>query len=242
MKRNYQSELDGILDSISAEERAGAPAAKPSLLLHACCAPCSSYVIEYLASYFDISIYYYNPNIHPRQEYERRLHELESFLPRFPPALENRVRLIRANYDVREFENAVRITENPELASEAERGERCRRCYELRIKHAYEYAREHSFDWFTTTLSISPFKDADKINNIGEKLEASGGPRFLTGDFKKRNGFKRSLEISKEYGMYRQEYCGCKYSLVKMQALDLRKPALKAQPRHIHGDYAKQTR
>ena len=242
MKRNYQSELNGILDRITIRPTAEAPAVKPSLLLHACCAPCSSYVIEYLASYFDISIYYYNPNIHPRQEYERRLHELESFLPRFPPALENRVRLIRANYDVREFENAVRITENPELASEAERGERCRRCYELRIKHAYEYAREHSFDWFTTTLSISPFKDADKINNIGEKLEASGGPRFLTGDFKKRNGFKRSLEISKEYGMYRQEYCGCKYSLVKMQALDLRNPALKAQPRHIHGESAKQTR
>ena len=220
MKRNYQSELDGILDRITIIPTAEAPAVKPSLLLHACCAPCSSYVIEYLASYFDISIYYYNPNIHPRQEYERRLHELESFLPRFPPALENRVRLIRANYDVREFEDAVRITENPELASEAERGERCRRCYELRIKHAYEYAREHSFDWFTTTLSISPFKDADKINNIGEKLEASGGPRFLTGDFKKRNGFKRSLEISKEYGMYRQEYCGCKYSLVKMQQLN----------------------
>ena len=97
MKRNYQSELDGILDRISAEERAGAPAAKPSLLLHACCAPCSSYVIEYLASYFDISIYYYNPNIHPQKEYERRLHELETFLPQFPPALENRVRLIRAD-------------------------------------------------------------------------------------------------------------------------------------------------
>ena len=209
MKRNYQSELDGILDRISAEERAGAPAAKPSLLLHACCAPCSSYVIEYLASYFDISIYYYNPNIHPQKEYERRLHELENFLPQFPPALENRVRLIRADYDVREFEEAVRVAENPELASEAERGERCRRCYELRMKRAYEYARAHSFDWFTTTLSISPFKDADKINGI---------PRFLTSDFKKRNGFKRSLEISKEYGMYRQDYCGCKYSLENTRA------------------------
>ena len=218
MKRNYQSELDGILDRITIRPTAEAPAVKPSLLLHACCAPCSSYVIEYLASYFDISIYYYNPNIHPRQEYERRLHELESFLPRFPPALKNRVRLIRANYDEREFEDAVRITENPELASEAERGERCRRCYELRIKHAYEYAREHSFDWFTTTLSISPFKDADKINDIGAKLEVHGGPRFLTSDFKKRNGFKRSLEISKEYGMYRQEYCGCKYSLENTKA------------------------
>ena len=218
MKRNYQSELDGILDRISAEERAGAPAAKPSLLLHACCAPCSSYVIEYLASYFDISIYYYNPNIHPQKEYERRLHELENFLPQFPPALENRVRLIRADYDVREFEEAVRVAENPELASEAERGERCRRCYELRMKRAYEYARAHSFDWFTTTLSISPFKDADKINGIGAMLEASGCPRFLTSDFKKRNGFKRSLEISKEYGMYRQDYCGCKYSLENTRA------------------------
>ena len=218
MKRNYQSELDGILDRIAPDRTAEALSAKPSLLLHACCAPCSSYVIEYLASYFDISIYYYNPNIHPRKEYERRLHELEAFLPQFPPALENRVRLIRADYDEGEFEKAVRVAENPELASEAERGERCRRCYELRMKRAYEYARAHSFDWFTTTLSISPFKDADKINAIGAMLEASGGPRFLTSDFKKRNGFKRSLEISKEYGMYRQDYCGCKYSLENTKA------------------------
>ena len=218
MKRNYQSELDGILDRIAPDRTAEALSAKPSLLLHACCAPCSSYVIEYLASYFDISIYYYNPNIHPRKEYERRLHELETFLPQFPPSLENRVRLIRADYDESEFEEAVRVAENPELASEAERGERCRRCYELRMKRAYEYARAHSFDWFTTTLSISPFKDADKINGIGEILEASGGPRFLTSDFKKRNGFKRSLEISKEYGMYRQDYCGCKYSLENTKA------------------------
>ncbi len=218
MKRNYQSELDGILDRIAPDRTAEALSAKPSLLLHACCAPCSSYVIEYLASYFDISIYYYNPNIHPRKEYERRLHELETFLPQFPPALENRVRLIRADYDEGEFEKAVRVAENPQLASEAERGERCRRCYELRMKRAYEYARAHSFDWFTTTLSISPFKDADKINAIGAMLEASGGPRFLTSDFKKRNGFKRSLEISKEYGMYRQDYCGCKYSLENTKA------------------------
>ena len=214
MKRNYQSELDRIAPDRTAE----ALSAKPSLLLHACCAPCSSYVIEYLASYFDISIYYYNPNIHPQKEYERRLHELETFLPQFPPALENRVRLIRADYDESEFEDAVRVAENPQLASEAERGERCRRCYELRMKRAYEYARAHSFDWFTTTLSISPFKDADKINAIGAMLEASGGPHFLTSDFKKRNGFKRSLEISKEYGMYRQDYCGCKYSLENTKA------------------------
>ena len=218
MKRNYQSELDGILTEIEAVRTAETNRAKPSLLLHACCAPCSSYVIEYLAAYFDIAIYYYNPNIHPKEEYERRLGELEAFLPRFPPALENRVRLVRVDYDAREFEDAVRIAENPELAVEAERGERCRRCYELRMRRAYEYAKLHSFDWFTTTLSISPFKDADKINTIGVELEASGGPRFLTSDFKKRNGFKRSLEISKEYGMYRQEYCGCKYSRENMSA------------------------
>lgn len=218
MKRNYQSELDDILKHIAADRPAEALSAKPSLLLHACCAPCSSYVIEYLSSYFDISIYYYNPNIHPRQEYERRLHELETFLPKFPPAIENRVRLVCADCDEREFEEAVRITENPELASEAERGERCRRCYELRITRAYEYARAHAFDWFTTTLSISPFKDADKINAIGAMLEASGAPRFLTSDFKKRNGFKRSLEISKEYDMYRQDYCGCKYSIENTKA------------------------
>lgn len=228
-KIDYQTQLDKILNELAQGSRK-----KQTLLLHACCAPCSSYVLEYLASCFAITVYYYNPNIFPSEEYNRRLSELKNFLPRFSPALENSVQLVQAHYEPHEFENAVRVAENPALADEAERGERCRRCYELRMTHAYEYAAAHNFDWFTTTLSISPFKDTEKINKIGEALERTareqafraacecteqGGnmlrtiPRFLTSDFKKRNGFKRSLELSSEYGLYRQDYCGCQYSM-----------------------------
>ncbi|MBP3710240.1 MAG: epoxyqueuosine reductase QueH [Treponema sp.] len=218
--KNYQKQLDDILVAL-AQQSGSHLNKKPTLLLHACCAPCSSYVIEYLAPYFDITIYYYNPNIYPPEEYSRRLAELRALLPDFPPALQNNVTLVEGVYIPHEYDDAVCVSENPELAREAERGERCRRCYELRMKNAYEYAIAHHFDWFTTTLSISPFKDAEKINNIGKELEASARarvsqyadmPRFLTSDFKKRNGFKRSLALSAEYELYRQDYCGCKYS------------------------------
>lgn len=210
---------------------------KPSLLLHSCCGPCSSYVIEYLARYFAITIFYYNPNIHPRAEYERRRDELSGFLPRFPAA--SGIQVVEGRYDPEDFYRATGVREDAELQKEAEKGERCRRCYEFRMRAAWQYARGHAFDWFTTTLSISPFKDADKINAIGKALEAEaavsketagteGGegspgrpesnstgddtPRFLPSDFKKKGGFKRSLELSAEYGLYRQDYCGCVYS------------------------------
>jgi predicted adenine nucleotide alpha hydrolase (AANH) superfamily ATPase len=206
-KINYQKKLDSILTNVSLT--------KPSLLLHACCGPCSSYVLEYLYKYFDITVLYYNPNIYPPQEYERRLAELKKLYENFPPALLGKVRVIEMNYDPDEFYNAVGTRENPELATEPEKGERCRRCYEFRLKKAYEYAKTHSFNYFCTTLSISPFKDAEKLNVIGEQLEREAlgqGPRWLPSDFKKKGGFKRSLEISEEYGMYRQDYCGCIYS------------------------------
>lgn len=205
-KTNYQKQLEKILAEIKKRPE------KPKLLLHACCAPCSSYVIEYLAGFFEITILYYNPNIYPEQEYSRRLEELKQFLPKFPPSVQNNVHLVVQEYNPQDFYAAVRTNENPELAQEKEKGERCRRCYEFRLRRAYEYAYANNFEWFTTTLSISPFKDAEKINTIGKQLEENPGPLFLTSDFKKNSGFKRSLEISAEYGLYRQQYCGCVYS------------------------------
>ena len=199
-KTDYQKQLDCVLQDISTSGK------RPSLLLHACCGPCSSYVLEYLCKHFEITVLFYNPNIYPAQEYERRLQELLNFYKRFVPA-EN-VRVIQAPYDPEEFYTAVGTRENPELAKEPERGERCRRCYELRLRYTYDYACANNFDYFCTTLSISPFKDADMINEIG----SSFGPQWLPSDFKKKNGFKRSLELSAEYGLYRQEYCGCIYS------------------------------
>ena len=199
-KTDYQKQLDCVLQDISTSGK------RPSLLLHACCGPCSSYVLEYLCKHFEITVLFYNPNIYPAEEYERRLQELLNFYKRFVPA-EN-VRVIQAPYDPEEFYTAVGTRENPELAKEPERGERCRRCYELRLRYTYDYACANNFDYFCTTLSISPFKDADMINEIGSSL----GPQWLPSDFKKKNGFKRSLELSAEYGLYRQEYCGCIYS------------------------------
>lgn len=218
---------DDILNGLSSGD---CKTKKPRLLLHACCAPCSSYTLEYLSKYFDITIYYYNPNIHPAEEYARRLEELKNFLPRFladknssagTAAAGATIGLQETDYNPQEFFDAVQA-QRDNLESEPERGERCRRCYQLRMERAYEYARQKGFDWFTTTLSISPHKDARMINEIGRSLEekamqdqnaaATLAPKFLYSDFKKKNGYKRSLELSKEYGLYRQDYCGCVYS------------------------------
>ena len=212
-KANYQKELDSLLQQISTAPQ------RPSLLLHACCGPCSSYVLEYLCRYFDITVLYYNPNIYPDTEYNRRLQELLNFYTKFLPA--RNVRVIQAPYEPEDFYKAVGTRENPQLADEPERGERCRRCYELRLRYTYDYACANGFDYFCTTLSISPFKDADMINEIGkglapavpEPVEGVEGPLWLPSDFKKKNGFKRSLELSTEYNLYRQEYCGCIYSI-----------------------------
>ena len=226
------------LFSLELERIARSPAfpdKKPRLLLHACCGPCSSAVLERLADFFDISIFYYNPNIHPTAEYERRLEELAFFLEkRYDKTNENLPALIRTDYNPDDFFAAVNIKDFPERAQEPERGERCFACYRLRMKKAAFYALKNGFDYFTTTLSISPHKDAAKINAIGAALEqelkapcsasnASLGqntavPRYLYADFKKRNGYKRSLEISADYGLYRQDYCGCIYSKQNSEA------------------------
>ena len=205
---NYQKKLDELLTWMTS---------KPSLLLHACCGPCSSYVLEYLYQHFDITVFYYNPNIYPQEEYQRRLAELKKLYETFPPALQGKVKVVEEAYDPEDFYKAVGTREQPELAREPEKGERCRRCYEFRLRRAFEYAAAHNFDFFCTTLSISPFKDAEKLNVIGETLEGEADgtqkvPHWLPSEFNKKGGFTRSLEISEEYGMYRQDYCGCIYS------------------------------
>ena len=191
---------------------------KPRLLLHACCGPCSSYVLEYLAQYFEITVFYYNPNIYPQEEYYRRLNELKAFYTRFAPAAN--VNVVEEAYTPEDFYNAIQIHEHPERASEPEKGERCRLCYKFRLQKAYEYAAAHNYDYYCTTLSISPFKDAEKINTLGTEIainqkvtsDQEVSPLWLPSDFKKHGGFQRSLELSTEYGLYRQQYCGCIYS------------------------------
>lgn len=212
-KSIYQEKLDILLNEFSKLGNKE-PGDRPSLLLHACCGPCSSYVLEYLASFFDITVFYYNPNIYPPEEYFRRLNELKNLYTKFPPALENKVKVAEENYNPEDFYQAIQIKENPELAKEPEKGERCRRCYKFRLEKAYAFALANHFEYFCTTLSISPFKDAEKLNIIGEELEKQNafGPKWLPSDFKKKNGFKRSLELSEEYNLYRQQYCGCVYS------------------------------
>ena len=197
---NYQRMLDETLAQISLSNKT------PKLLLHACCAPCSSYVLEYLSKYFEITIYYYNPNIHPETEYTRRIDELKKFISEYKS--QNKIYLVEENYDPKEYFNEVKGLENL-----GERSKRCYNCYKFRMEKAVQYAlQENNFDYFTTTLSISPYKDANWVNEIGKTLEEKYDIKYLYADFKKKNGYKRSLELSKEYGLYRQDYCGCIYS------------------------------
>ncbi len=177
----------------------------PKLLLHSCCAPCSSYVLEYLSEYFDITVYYYNPNIYPAGEYLKRVEELDRLIREMK--FTHPVRLRNGLYEPDEFFRMAKGYEE-----EPEGGERCFRCYKLRISEAAKVAAAGHYDYFTTTLSISPLKDADKLNEIGEKLAKEYHVSYLPSDFKKRNGYKRSVELSKEHDLYRQNYCGCVYS------------------------------
>lgn len=199
-KINYQKELEKELEKIVKEGRV------PRLLLHSCCAPCSSYVLEYLSDYFEITVFYYNPNIYPESEYIKRVEEQQDFISamkgKYP------VSFLEGVYDTDTFYEMARGME-----SIREGGERCFRCYELRLKKTAELAVEKRFDYFTTTLSISPMKNAQKLNEIGRKLAEEYGVRYLFSDFKKKNGYKRSIELSGEYGLYRQDYCGCVFSM-----------------------------
>lgn len=200
MKRNYQKELEELLKNLKEQNTV------PTLFLHSCCAPCSSYVLEYLSEYFQITVFYYNPNIYPDEEYYKRVEEQKRFIERFPA--KHKISFVEGNYDKDRF---YAMAKGLELVPEG--GERCFVCYELRLREAAEYAKERDMDYFTTTLSISPMKNAEKLNEIGEKLAQEYGVKYLTSDFKKKNGYKRSVEISEEYGMYRQDYCGCVFSM-----------------------------
>lgn len=199
-KINYQNELDKTLSDI---ERAGTT---PSLLLHSCCAPCSSYVLEYLSRYFKITVFYYNPNIYPEEEFYKRRSEQERFISQLPA--KNPISFIGTEHMSEEFYKAVKGLEHIR-----EGGERCFACYRLRLEESAMAARDMGTDYFTTTLSISPMKNARKLNEIGGELGEKYGVKYLFSDFKKRNGYKRSTELSREYGIYRQNYCGCVFSL-----------------------------
>ena len=196
---NYQKELDKLISNLQKEKKV------PKLLLHSCCAPCSSYVLEYLSDYFEITVFYYNPNIFPESEYTKRILEQQMLLQdmkvKYP------VSFLAGGYERNRFYEIARGLEHLK-----EGGERCFKCYELRLEEAAKIAQEGEFDYFTTTLSISPMKNAEKLNEIGNKVGAKYGVSYLQSDFKKKNGYKRSIELSKEFGLYRQDYCGCEFS------------------------------
>lgn len=205
MKENYQLKMENIINNIE-------PNIIPKLLLQVCCAPCSSYVLELLSNYFQITILYYNPNIYPYQEYQKRLNEVYKI-----------VKLIHGKYPVNIMEIAYDSVSFDRLSvgleNEPEGGIRCHKCYFLRMEKTAMLAKEYNYDYFTTTLSISPYKNAQVLNRIGEVLEEKYQIKYLYADFKKKEGYKRSIELSKEYNLYRQEYCGCKYSLLKKETL-----------------------
>lgn len=198
-KQNYSLILEKTIKEI---EKAGL---RPTLLLHACCAPCSSYVLEYLSQYFNITVLFYNPNISPEAEYKFRESELKRLIAEMP--LPQKISVMTEEYDPAEFYNMAKGLE--ELL---EGGERCKRCYRLRLAKAAQIAKINGFDYFCTTLSISPYKNAEWLNTIGTEEGKKVGVEYLFSDFKKKNGYKRSCELSTEYGLYRQNYCGCEFS------------------------------
>lgn len=199
-KVNYQKELEKLLKQLGEEQRV------PSLMIHSCCAPCSSYVLEYLSEYFKITIFYYNPNIYPESEYTKRILEQQKLIRdmkfRYP------VSFLAGKYDKEKFYEMAAGMEDLK-----EGGARCMKCYELRLTETARQAVAGEFDYFTTTLSISPMKNAQKLNEIGVRVGEEYGVKYLVSDFKKKNGYKRSIELSKEYGLYRQDYCGCEFSM-----------------------------
>lgn len=198
-KINYQKELEKLLAQLEKEGRV------PTLLLHSCCAPCSSYVLEYLSQHFKITVFYYNPNIYPESEYTKRILEQQKLISemnfKYP------VSFLAGTYDRERF---YKMAEGLEMVKEG--GSRCMKCYELRLRESAEKAVAGGYDYFTTTLSISPMKNAQKLNEIGQRVAAEYGLNYLVSDFKKKNGYKRSIELSAIYGLYRQDYCGCEFS------------------------------
>ena len=204
-KVNYQKELERLLKELETADRV------PTLLIHSCCAPCSSYVLEYLSQYFEITVFYYNPNIYPESEYTKRILEQKKLIRDMN--LKYPVSFLAGRYEKEKF---YAMSQGMEYLKEG--GARCMKCYELRLSEAARQAAAGGFDYFTTTLSISPMKNAQKLNEIGVRLGEEYGVEYLVSDFKKKNGYKRSIELSKEYGLYRQDYCGCEFSMREREA------------------------
>ena len=198
MKQNYQKQMDAVVASLPQGER-------PRLLLQSCCGPCSSYVLEALTPYFRVTVLYYNPNIQPRAEYDLRLENQRKIIAALPTP--SAVDILECEYDGEKYDTAVRG-----LEAEPEGGARCTVCFRLRLEETAKRASELGYDWFCTTLTVSPHKDAERLNQIGKALGERYGVPFLPSDFKKREGYKRSIQLSKEYDLYRQDYCGCLYS------------------------------
>ncbi len=197
MAKNYQLKLDKEIESLQGE--------RPELLLHSCCGPCSSYVLEYLSQYYQVTLLWYNPNIWPPEENDKRLYYQRKIIDSL--GLHDEVKIVLPEYDHDRYLQMV-----SGLESEPEGGERCTECFRLRLKEAAEAAKKLGIELYCTTLTVSPHKNAEKINALGETIGAEYGVRFLPSDFKKRNGYKRSIELSKEYDLYRQDYCGCEFA------------------------------
>ena len=196
-KINWQKALDAEIAALDGRA--------PKLLLHVCCAPCSSYVLEYLSEYYEITVFYYNPNISPESEYQKRVDEVRRLISEITP--KHPVSFLEGKYDPERWRDAVKG-----LEKEKEGGARCTECFRLRLSRTADAAEELHFDYFTTTLTVSPHKDAERINRIGIELGEKYGVRWLPSDFKKRNGYLRSIQLAKEFELYRQDWCGCGYS------------------------------
>lgn len=192
---NFNAEMENVIEKIRKDEQ------KHKLLLHACCAPCASACIERVKDFFDTVVFFYNPNMDSEEEYARRANEMKRISAAF------NIGCVINDYNPEEFYFAVKGLEN-----EREGGARCAVCFYLRLKKTAEYALKNGFEYFTTTLTVSPLKNADKLNAIGKAVGNEVGVKFLPSDFKKKNGYKRSIDLSKEYGLYRQNYCGCEFS------------------------------
>lgn len=201
-KRNYQKELDSLIVSLGGK--------KPRLLLHACCAPCSSYCLEYLKDYFEITLFFYNPNITDKEEFDKRYAELK----RLVYEMNLDIDVVCPTYCKEEFTQKVIGYENC-----PEGGDRCWICYAIRLAKACEYAEENGYDYYCSTLSISPYKNCDKLNTIGDALAKDRKVQHLPNDFKKKGGYARSVELSKEHDLYRQNYCGCEFSILQKENL-----------------------
>lgn len=199
MNRNFQRELDALIEKNNKEGY------RPKLMLHACCACCASYVLEYLSQHFEIYLLYYNPNITQQSEYDYRYSELVRLVEQMP--LKGKVTIVDSDYTPQMYVKAVEG-----LEQEREGGSRCAVCFDMRLKYTAKKADEYGCDYFATTLTISPLKNSSIINSIGERVGNESDAEYLATDFKKKNGYKRSIELSREYNLYRQNYCGCEFS------------------------------